>query len=95
MAVVEEHRSIGKLVSGKQEEFRDVVQAIASNYDAREEFVFGWSSYAELVNSITLHSANPPALVAVNTSDMSFAVLDGEVLPQDIIALLTRIREEY
>lgn len=93
MALVEEHHSVGKLASGKDEEFVNLVEAIAFTYDARDKFIFGWCSHPDLVNSLTVHSAGTkPAFVAVNTTDMSYALLTGTILPQDILELLTRIR---
>ena len=92
MALVEEHHNVQKLASGKDEEFVELVQAIALTYGSRDKFIFGLCTHPDLVNSLTVHSASTlPALVAVNTTDMSFALLAGTILPQDILDLLARI----
>ena len=92
IAVVDELVPTPKLASGKQEEFRDLMAAIALTYDDRQPFIFGWSSTMDLINSITLHSVkNLPALVLINSTDMSYSVWDEEILPQEIMHLLKNV----
>src|SRR5438270_738301 len=90
IAVVEEHHSVGKLVNGKQEEFREMVEAIALTYEDRDKFVFGWCSHPEMLSSIALQALDPlPKLLAIRSGDLKYHVLGGATpLPQTVITFL-------
>lgn len=93
-ALVEEYPSVGKLVNGKHDEFREMVEAIAHTYENHDKFVFGWCSHAEMISSIAMRSFDPlPQLVVINAPDLKYHVLEEPPLPQTIIKLLDDLGE--
>lgn len=93
MAVLEEHSSVGRLASIKHEELRDLVEAVSFTYKPDDTFIFGWSPSLHLMNGFTIHSISQlPALVAINSTSHEYILIDGQVLPQDLIQLLDNIR---
>ena len=92
IAVVEELQPLEKLASGKEEEFRDLLDAIALTYDSRDNFIFGWTSAVDTINSLTLQSVkNLPSLVFINSTSKHFSVHDKDLLPQNVIELLKKV----
>ena len=90
---MEEHSSVGRLASLKHEEMRDLVEAISFTYKPDDLFIFGWSPSLYLINGFTIHSISQlPALVAINSTSHEYVLLDGQILPQDLIQLLNDIR---
>lgn len=93
IAALEEHSSVGRLASNKHEEMRDLLEAISFTYKPNDLFIFGWSPALYIINRFTVHSISEmPALVAINSTSEEYILLDGQVLPQDVIQLLDDIR---
>lgn len=71
---------------------RDLVEAVSFTYPANEIFMFGWAPAAHIVNRFTIHSIKElPALVAINSTNQEYILLNGPVLPQDLVKLLDEI----
>jgi thioredoxin domain-containing protein 10 len=95
LALVEEHHSVGKLASGKHEEFRDLLEAVSHTYDDGNRFIFGWCSHLDMINSVAMKTIEPlPQLIAINSSSLQYHLLEDKLLPQNVIKVLDDLRTE-
>jgi len=95
VAIVEEYHSVGKLVNGKQEEFKETVETIANTYKNRDPFIFGWCSHPEMLSSIALQAIEPvPKLIAISSVDLKYHILNSENKPQDITQFLVDLVDQ-
>src|SRR5689334_7466149 len=92
LAVVEELSPTTKLATGKHDELRELLSAIALTYQDTKHFIFGWSSALDVLNSVTLQSIRTlPALVLINSSDMGYSIWEKQVFPQEVIEILQKV----
>jgi len=100
LALVEEHKSVQRLVSSKHEELKDLTEAIAGRYvnndpvTGHSRFIFGWTSELDTINSFAIKTINPlPNLIVINTTNLEYWMLkENEPLSAaNIIQLLDDI----
>ncbi|XP_067135528.1 protein disulfide-isomerase TMX3 [Centruroides vittatus] len=96
IAVLEENL-IGGL-SMKMREFKDVVEAIATNNRDRyhEYIIFGWLGQPDLANSVAMMSLSVPNFIIINSVTYQYympPVIEDEKVPspQTMIALLDQV----
>jgi thioredoxin domain-containing protein 10 len=95
IALVEEYTSVNKLASDKHEQVRDLLEGIANSYDnANGQFVFGWSSQIDMINSIAIKSIEPlPQIVAINSRSLEYYLLEDEHTAENIVKLLNTVTD--
>jgi hypothetical protein len=93
IALLEEFKQLGKLLTAKNVEFQELMKAIAEAYANEEQFLFGWTSELDTINSIAIHTISPlPNVVIINSTTLQYYLLEGEVLPQNVINLLEELK---
>jgi len=95
IALLEEFKQLEKLLTAKNEEFRELMKAVAEAYVDEDKYLFGWTSELSTINSIAIQTISPlPNVVIINSSTLQYYLLDGEVSPQNIINLLEDLKND-
>ncbi|RWS03494.1 protein disulfide-isomerase TMX3-like protein, partial [Dinothrombium tinctorium] len=96
IALVEEYRIVNRLVSIRDMEFRDLMEAIAHTYDSEERIIFAWTSHLDMINSIAMQTISPlPNLIFINSITLEYYLMDDELIAQNIIDLLNKIKTNF
>ncbi|XP_015785505.1 protein disulfide-isomerase TMX3 [Tetranychus urticae] len=94
IAIVEEVKSIGRLATQQHVDFKNMVENIAHSFDDQDKFVFCWTSFVDLINSIAMHTISPiPNLIIINSTTLEYFRVDGEPNSQNILNLLKGISD--
>ena len=95
IGIVEETRSIKKLTSEKHTRLRDLVRRLSKTYERANNFVFSWTSYSEIIDSIAIKKIQPlPSFIVINSTNLQYYQVDGEPTAQSIINLLNDLSSE-